>query len=431
MSRPATGQVIERRGKRGRTFALRFRAYGRRRYLTLGTRDEGWTPAKAELELENVLADVRRGIWRAPESVVAATEPEPEQTFHEFASRWLAAREKEGLRPRTIEDYRWALTHHLLPFFASYRLSEITKRDVDDYKTLKASEGRLAANQINKTLTRLSQILALAEEYELISGNPAAGKRRRLPRTKPRRGWVRPEQLMPLLEAADGLLGGRGRPLLATMAGAGGLRVSEVLAIERRHVNLARGTLELEQAKTDAGIRTIDLTPALRDELAFWLDRSPFKAPNDRVFPTLNGKPDNRHNVNKRLLAKAIEKANTRLAELGIEPIGHVTPHGLRRTFASLRHAAGDDVAYTSAQLGHESPSFTLTVYVQETKRRERLTTAERREYDHAVEWAQWARMGTKDLDALSAVAASENGSQRDAASDAELNEWSVPGSNR
>ncbi len=89
------------------------------------------------------------------------------------------------------------------------------------------------------------------------------------------------------------------------------------------------------------------------------------------------------------------------------------------------------DVAYTSAQLGHESPSFTLTVYVQETKRRERLTGAERREYDRAVEWAQWARMGTNDLAALPTVAASENGSQRDAATDAELNEWSVPGSNR
>ena len=37
MPRKATGQVIERDGKRGRTYALRFRAYGERRFLTLGT----------------------------------------------------------------------------------------------------------------------------------------------------------------------------------------------------------------------------------------------------------------------------------------------------------------------------------------------------------------------------------------------------------
>jgi hypothetical protein len=35
-------------------------------------------------------------------------------------------------------------------------------------------------------------------------------------------------------------------------------------------------------------------------------------------------------------------------------------------------------------------------VYAQAVKRRERMTDAERTEYDRAVEWAQWAQMGTK-----------------------------------
>jgi len=52
MARKATSQVIERDGKRGRTYALRFRAYGRREYITLGTAEEGWTHHKAEVELE-------------------------------------------------------------------------------------------------------------------------------------------------------------------------------------------------------------------------------------------------------------------------------------------------------------------------------------------------------------------------------------------
>src|SRR5687768_17303069 len=60
MPRKPTGEVLERR--RGATviYALRFRAYGQRRYLTLGTKAEGWTRARAEEELQNVLADVRR-----------------------------------------------------------------------------------------------------------------------------------------------------------------------------------------------------------------------------------------------------------------------------------------------------------------------------------------------------------------------------------
>src|SRR5215210_2845523 len=123
MARKATGQGIVRQGKVGRTYALRFRAYGRRHFLTLGTDAEGWDRQRAEVELENVLADVRRGIWK-PQERSEPVEPTPEPTFHEFASEWLAAREPE-LAPKTVKDYAWALSYHLLPFFAGYRLSEI------------------------------------------------------------------------------------------------------------------------------------------------------------------------------------------------------------------------------------------------------------------------------------------------------------------
>jgi integrase/recombinase XerC len=317
-----------------------------------------------------------------------------EPSFHEFASEWLAMRAGEGLAERTIEDYRWALTHHLLPWFKAYRLSEIVPVEFDRYKVAKAVEGVLGANQINKTITRLSQILGTAAEYGLVPANAAAGERRRLKGTTPRRAWVESEQLPAVLEAAEPFLAGRGRPLLATLAGAG-LRISEALGMERRDVNIVKGTLTIRQAKTDAGVRVVDLTPALRDELAMWLDRSPHKSPTDLVFATQAGKPDNRNNVRRRLLVKAIEAANVKLVELGIEPIGPVSPHGLRRTFASLRCAVGDDVAYTAAQLGHEDAVFSLRTYTHAVKRRERLTGAELEQFERASEWAQWARMGT------------------------------------
>jgi hypothetical protein len=41
---------------------------------------------------------------------------------------------------------------------------------------------------------------------------------------------------------------------------------------------------------------------------------------------------------------------------------------------AGLRCAAGDDVAYTSAQIGHTDARFALRVYTQATKRREPLS---------------------------------------------------------
>ena len=59
MARKATGSVIE--PKDGRSWAIRFRAYGERRYVALGTSEDGWSRQKAEAELRHVLADVERG----------------------------------------------------------------------------------------------------------------------------------------------------------------------------------------------------------------------------------------------------------------------------------------------------------------------------------------------------------------------------------
>ncbi len=126
MARPAAGQVSERPGKSGVTFALRFRAYGKREYVTLGTKAEGWSRAKAEDELANVLADVRRGIWQSQQPV-PVRQPAPEPTFLEFASEWFAAKQGNW-RPNTRADYKWALELHLLPFFRTTRSRKSTRR---------------------------------------------------------------------------------------------------------------------------------------------------------------------------------------------------------------------------------------------------------------------------------------------------------------
>jgi integrase len=234
MPRRATGQVVERQLTGGRVFALRFRAYGKRRYLTLGTVEEGWSRTRAEEELANVLADVRRGIWR-PDVRQEAAEPVPEPSFHEFASEWLAGLRSEGLSENTLKDYTWQLCNHLLPFFAQHRLSEISIAEVDRYRQEKVREGEVSATSINKTITRLAQILEVAVERELIDRNPARGKRRRLKERRPERTWLdRAEQIAALLEAggeldAEARVDRRATPrraFLATLTLAG-LRISE------------------------------------------------------------------------------------------------------------------------------------------------------------------------------------------------------------
>ena len=112
------------------------------------------------------------------------------------------------------------------------------------------------------------------------------------------------------------------------------------------------------------------------------------------MIGTSTGRRHNPSNLRRDVLAKTVTAANVKLAALGIAPIESLTFHGLRRTYASLRCVCGDDVRYTADQLGHEDPRFTLRVYTQATKRRDRLSGAHLKAYDLALDWA---RMGTND----------------------------------
>jgi integrase len=263
--------VVDKR-RRSPTFGLRFRAYGRREYVSLGTAEDGWTRAKAQTELQNVLADVRRGIWRPP-VLEPAQAPREVPTFHVFASEWFERQKAEGgrrgrgLSDAGAADLTWRLSNHLLPVFASQRLDRITVEDVDRFRLGKVREGKLSVTSINKMLTTLAAILEAAVEYELIDRNPARGRRRRLPAVTPRRSWLdRADHIAALLDAAGKIDAkarvrrGQRRALLATLVFAG-LRIGEALSLRWRDVDLARSTITVRDAKTDAGVRTVNVLP--------------------------------------------------------------------------------------------------------------------------------------------------------------------------
>lgn len=365
MPRRATGSVLERKRKGGTVYALRFTLPdGSRQYRTLGGKAEGWTPKQADAELRHTLSDVERGIWKPPAEAVA---PDSDPTFHEFASEWFESSKGEW-REGTQLDYQWQLSHHLLPFFRDHRLSQITIAEVDRYRTLKVRQGGLSATTINKTITRLSQVLEVAVEYELIDRNTAKGKRRRLKGAKPAPVWLdSAEGIEALLQAAGDLDRTAHQPvprraILSTLVFAG-LRISELIELRWRDVDLAAGKITVRASKTDAGRRTVDLLPVLHHELKTHR-AGVTAAADDRVFPTLTGGAMNPSNVRNRILAKAVERANKRLAKTKAVPLPEgLSPHKLRHTFASLLVALGTDPGAVMDQLGHTDPGFTLRVY--------------------------------------------------------------------
>jgi integrase len=415
MARKATGQVVCRRRKTGTFYGLRITLPNGagRKSISLGPAKDGWNWQKAQDELDNVLADVRRGIWRPPVRAVVAAEDQGLPTFHEFASQWFERQKLEGgrsgtgLAAKSREDLEWRLTNHLLPAFKDKPLDQITVEDVDRFRLAKVSERKdievaaakgkpivdeytdrrgckhrrarraLSAGSINKLIATLAAILEDAVEYELIPRNVARGRRRRLQAAPTRRAWVdRADHITGLLDAARELdeaasvNKGQRRALLATLVFAG-LRIDEALSLRWQSLDLARGTLTVESGKTQASARTVNLLGVLRDELSDYRARlNP--DPGAFVFATRTGRQQGASNVRRRILNKAVAGANEKLAKGGQTLLpAKLTPHSLRRTFASLLFAVGEAPPYVMAQMGHTTANLTLTLYARHMDRRD------------------------------------------------------------
>jgi integrase len=389
------GEVLERNWKSGRGYALRFSAYGEREYLTLGFERDGWTYQRAEEELENILADVRRGIWVSPKKKkrranAEAGEETAKTIFGPFARQLVASRKGE-VSDNHLAFLEWALGH-LLPYFGDRLLANIDVQAVDAYRHHKVQEAEarmraierrrplrdargqilrpLSARSINHTIDTLQWVLSVALEYKLIVENAAAGKRRRLIEPhKPPVHLDTAEQIEALLDAAEEMdrdlrftLSER-RVIVATFVLAGP-RALEVGHMLWRDVDLANGRLYVGRSKTQAGLREIRMLPILRDLLADYKAKAYRSGPDDLVFPTATGGRRDKDNLRDRVLNPVFERANEILEERGRVPLPRgLTPHKLRHTFASVLIACGEDPVSVMKQLGHSDPAFTLRVY--------------------------------------------------------------------
>lgn len=223
-----------------RAFRLRFHVGGERQIVTLHERPAcpcgcggGWDERSARTELGNVLARVRAGVWERPQPAAATTDAQTDAatlTFHEYASRWLQAKIDGVLGERPIDenteaDYRWRLSCHLLPFFASHPLAKIDRALCLEFKAHKLREAQelrqaleagadirdqrgrrrvpLGPASIRKLIDTLAAILDDAIEDDYITHNPARGKRMRVRVPKPNRTFLEMDELACLLDAAS------------------------------------------------------------------------------------------------------------------------------------------------------------------------------------------------------------------------------------
>jgi integrase len=307
---------------------------------------------------------------------------------------------------------------------AAIRTAEASGRPLRDAQTGRRLR-TLSNESINKTLQVLAMILDDAEDSGWVDRNVARGRRMREPRERRRnRGALDVDEFLDLLEAADQLdrrhrpatlergaqvralrdeaglewkaiatklkistgtavylydaraesLASHGprRAIIATL-GLAGIRVGELCALNYQDLSLTKDRLYINDAKTEAGIRSVDIHPRLREELtAYYATRRSGDLASP-AFPTRTGTRRDRSNVLARVIRPAVTRANQLRADRNDPPIrAHVTPHAFRRAYITFMIAAGYDIPYVQAQVGHVDPSTTLGIYAQLMARRDR-----------------------------------------------------------
>ena len=380
--------------KRGSRYAVLYRdAEGRQRQESARTLDE------ARRIKAGRSAAVASGEFHAASRV----------KLRDYALEWVEryqGRGRRGFREGTREDYRRDLRRYILPFFDEKlrrRVEQVTPRDVAAFVgwlcdadeqgrrvaiekraekaekrgvapstlPLEAESVHLADATVRRVLSPLRACMASAVAEGVIRSNPTIGAA--LPARDEQRaideGTDDDEQEVKALstdELAAFLLvcPERWRAFFRVLA-ATGLRVSEAIALRWRdveldgsepHVRVRRAYVRgrFGPPKSKYGKRAVPIDHALVLELRARQKAAEWSEEDDLVFPATNGSPLRQENVRRRALNPAAEEAGVAWAGF----------HTFRHTCATRLFADGRNAVQVQRWLGHHSPAFTLSVYV-------------------------------------------------------------------
>jgi site-specific recombinase XerC len=168
------------------------------------------------------------------------------------------------------------------------------------------------------------------------------------------------------------------RAIVATLGGSG-TRVSELCDIRIRELRLHAATgahFRIPDAKSEAGIREVQVSPDLVDELVTHLDNlrraGRSTEPEAYLFPNLRGGRMSRQRAAE-IVGEVAQLASERLGQRGLPALPNTTPHTLRRTYISIALLANRfDVLWVMSQVGHADSKMTMDVYAQLQQRVDR-----------------------------------------------------------
>jgi site-specific recombinase XerD len=259
---------------------------------------------------------------------------------------------------KTITNYDHYLTR-LSDFAGDIKVSQITPELIRKWRLWLNRLGTNNSDELGKS-TQNYHLIALRAflKYCAKIDLPAiSADKIELARTKRKQvTWLGEDELKRLLTQPDlnTKVGLRDRAILELLFSSG-LRVSELVGLDRDHINLKRREFTVRgKGQKD---RPIFISPAAAKWLEHYLAKRDDKAPS--LFIRYSGTKEVDQSGNfQRLTQRSVQRLVARYAVLaGITK--HVSPHTLRHSFATDLLMNGADLRSVQEMLGHSNISTT------------------------------------------------------------------------
>lgn len=315
------------------------------RKLSLGT---FLTKADADAALSQARFESARGLFVAPQQARI--------TVAAWWELWWPTKQPT-LKIKTQATYLSVWKVCVKPTLGEIALGDITRHRVNAWTAELTTAGR-SASRVRQAVLLLSQLFDAAIDDRRLATNPCTGSHRpRLPDSEPT--VLTPEQVEQLASAMPAPYG-----LLVRVLAYSGMRIGEVFALRRRHVDLLGRAVIVEASVQDTGTLLIigptktyqhhraTLPASVLAELEAHLAALPAN-PEALLWPARTGGPMRYGNF-RRIWDKARDAAG----------LPGVTPHHLRDSCGSWV-AARFGPLVAAQQLGHRNAYVTTKHYAR------------------------------------------------------------------
>lgn len=296
----------------------------------------------AERWLTVIEAEVIQGDWISPDA--------GRVLFGKYARDWIE--ERPGLRPKTVQLYRYLLRSHIDPTFAARSVADIKEPHVRRWRK-NLLDAQVSAVTVAKAYRLLKAIFNTAVDDGLIRRNPC-----RIKGAGQERSPERPVLTVPEVYALADAVGGRYRALVL-LGVFGSLRWGELAALRRSDIEMQARTVRISRQlseqrgggfafgppKSDAGQRVVAIPEVITSDLASHIVT--YAAPGDDglVFTSPEGRPLRLSNFCRRVWRPALRAAGL--------PMIHF--HDLRHTGNQLAANAGANLRELMDRMGHST----------------------------------------------------------------------------